>query len=77
MTFQKKTADSSKYETTGDIHNLSQQTEKIMSLIGTYMWMPIDAGGNVDDGVAVEEHLLGWPGDVGEGQSGVPHHAVA
>jgi hypothetical protein len=27
--------------------------------------------------VAVEDHLLGWPGDVGEGQSGVPHHAVA
>jgi hypothetical protein len=46
-------------------------------LIGTYMWMPIDAGGNVDDGVAVEHHLLGWPGDAGERQSGVPHHAVA
>jgi hypothetical protein len=41
------------------------------------MWMPIDAGGNVDDGVAVEHHLLGWPGDAGERQSGVPHHAVA
>ena len=41
------------------------------------MWVPVGAGGDVDDGVAAEEHLLGWPDHVGEGQRGVREHAVA
>lgn len=43
----------------------------------TYMWVPVGAWGNVDDWVAAEEHLLGWPDHVGEGQRGVGEHAVA
>ena len=41
------------------------------------MWVPVGAGGDVDDGVAAEEHLLGCPDHVGEGQRGVREHAVA
>lgn len=56
-----------------------EENHNELSNIGrrTYMWMAINAGGNVDDRVAAEHNLLAWPGQAGEGQGGVPHHAVA
>jgi hypothetical protein len=43
----------------------------------TYVWMPVGAGCDVDDGVAAEQHLFSRPDHVGEGQGGVREHAVA
>ena len=42
-----------------------------------YMWMPVDTGGNVDDGVAVELDLLGRSSQARERHGGVSEHAVA
>jgi hypothetical protein len=40
------------------------------------MWVPVDTGGNVDDGVTVELDLLSRSGQARERHGGVREHTI-